>query len=226
MKVLVVAPHADDETLGMGGTIARLADEGHEVTIALMTGPGDGAAHPIVPRAAFDRVRDEFKRACDLLGARKTIIKNLPTVLVSDLPQHVVNEVTKSVVEEVDPESLFVPFAYDLHQDHRAFFHSFSIHWRSYLPMGRRIREVWCYETPSETHLGAPSLEPAFSPNLHVDISRQLERKIAALKIYESQKQPAPLPRSPEAIDALARFRGSQIGVAAAEAFVLVRRID
>jgi LmbE family N-acetylglucosaminyl deacetylase len=226
MRVLVIAPHADDETLGMGGTIARLAAEGHDVHVALMTGNGEDGPHPFVPRADFDRVRREFDSALSALGVSRKILCDLPAVLVDREPIYKLNDVTKNVIEQAAPERLYLPFAFDLHRDHRALFYSFIVHCRSYLPLGRSVREVYCYETPSETHLAAPYLEPAFVPNVFVDISGYLDAKLAALDCYESQAQAAPLPRSRVAIEALARLRGSQIGVAAAEAFVLIRKLD
>jgi len=225
MRVLVIAPHADDESLAMGGMIARLVKEGHEVTVAVMTGHGD-KAHPIFASESFDTVREEFKKAMDVLGVTSILFRELPAVVMVDEPIHLINGVTKEVIETVKPERLYVPFAFDLHRDHRELFYSFSVHWRSYLPMGQSIREVYCYETPSETHLSAPYLEPAFVPNVYVDISDFLSVKLEAISCYQSQIQEAPLPRSKQALTALAQLRGSQIGVEAAEAFVLVRKID
>ncbi len=225
MRILVVAPHGDDETLAMGGSIARLISEGHDVSVALMTGHGD-KPHPIFPRDNFDKVRAEFKKALDVLGVKEVHFRELPAVLMANQAVHEVNAVTKDIIETTKPQRLYVPFAYDLHKDHRELFYSFSVHWRSYLPMGQSIREVYCYETPSETHLATPYLEPGFTPNTYMDISDFLDLKLQAVDCYESQKQMAPLPRSRQALTALAQFRGSQIGVHAAEAFVLVRKID
>ncbi len=226
MRVLVVAPHADDETLGMGGAIARHVERGDDVHVALLTGNGAEGDHPFIPRQSFDKVRAEFDAALDVLGVQNRHVRDLPAVLVDSLPTHSVNAVTKEIIETTTPERLYLPFAFDLHRDHRELFYSFAVHWRAYLPLGGGIREVYCYETASETHLGPSYLEPAFAPNVHVDISAHLEKKLKALDCYESQKQPSPLPRSREAITALAKFRGSQIGVAAAEAFVLIRKIE
>ena len=226
MRVLVIAPHADDETLGMGGTIARLVHEGHEVHVALMTGAGESGAHPFIPKESFDVVRKEFDAALDVLGVKNKIVCDLPAVLVEQEPVYKINDVTKGLVDRVQPERLYLPFAYDLHRDHRELFYSFSVHARPYLSMGQSIREVYCYETPSETHLSAPYLEPAFTPNVYVNVSEFMPAKLDALNCYASQAQEPPLPRSRIAIEALARLRGSHIGVDAAEAFVLVRKLD
>lgn len=222
MTVLVLAPHPDDETLGCGGTMARLADEGHEVVVGLITGEGEGP-HPLYKPEGFKMIRQELAAACKTLGVSRVEAVNLPTVLLPDLPRHVLNKAIHELIERVSPEILFVPFPLDLHGDHREIFHAASVTWRPYLPLGRSIREVYCYEVPSETHLNIPYVEQGFIPNLFYDVSGQIDRKIEAFSCFASQVQPAPMPRSLEALRALATYRGSQIGVAAAEAFVSVR---
>jgi LmbE family N-acetylglucosaminyl deacetylase len=225
MRVLVVAPHADDETLGVGGTIARYARNGHEVHVAVMTGPGEGR-HPVFPRSTWDTVRAEARRACGILGVNELTFRELPAVQVSEEPLWRLNRETLSVVDTVRPDVLFVPFPHDLHRDHRDLFHSFSVAWRPVSEVGQGIREVYAYEVPSQTHLNAPYLEPGFLPNAWIDISEHLGTKLAALACYESQLQPFPHMRSVETVEALARFRGAQAAMEAAEAFVLIRRLE
>lgn len=224
LRVLVIAPHADDESLGMGGTIAKYVKTGAEVHVALLTGYGADGPHPFIAKADFDLVRREFDAALDVLGVRHRHVRDLPAVMLDSLPTHKINAVARDLVSLVRPHRLYLPFAYDLHRDHRELFYAFTVQARSYLPLGGSIEEVWCYETPSETHLA--HLEPAFSPNRHVDVSAFLETKLKAIDCYASQRQEAPLPRSRQAMTALAQLRGSQIGVAAAEAFVLVRKVE
>jgi LmbE family N-acetylglucosaminyl deacetylase len=131
-----------------------------------------------------------------------------------------------SVLESVRPDVLYVPFANDLHRDHRDLFQSLAVAWRPVAEVGWAIREVYAYEVPSATHLGAPYLEAGFVPNTWVDITEHLGTKLAALKCYESQLRPFPQLRSLPTVEALARFRGAQMGAEAAEAFVLLRHLD
>jgi N-acetylglucosamine malate deacetylase 1 len=224
-RVLVVAPHADDETIGAGATIARLAAEGCEVTVAVMTGHGDDAPHPLWPRSVWDTVRGEAREAMEVLGVRELLFREIPAACVADHPVHKLNKEAFGVVEQVRPDVLFVPFVWDLHKDHREIFHAFSVAWRTSSAAGKGIREIYAYETLSETHWNTPYLEPAFAPNVHVDVSDFLEKKLEALARYKSQLQPAPATRSLEAVRAAATWRGAQVGVRAAEAFVLVRRL-
>lgn len=222
MKVLVVAPHADDETLGAGATIARLTSEGHEVTVAVMTGHGP-APHPLGPPALWEKIRAEAAAAHAVLGVARTLYRELPAVQVAEQSQIELNRVTSEVLAEVQPEVLFVPFLNDLHSDHRALFHSLSVAWRPTSAVGRGLRAVLCYETVSETHWNAPYLESGFLPNVWVPVGEHLRTKLEAFACFESQVQPDPGPRSLSALEALARWRGSQVSTDFAEAFVLVR---
>ena len=223
MRVLVVAPHADDETIGCGGTIARLASEGHDVTVAIMTGHGEDHSHPVFPHEVFETVRAEAARAHEVLGVTKTLTREIPAVQVAEQPLWRVNAVVNEVFSEVEPQLVFVPFQFDLHEDHRRLFAACSVAWRPSSPIGRRIESVYAYETPSETHWNFANVEPGFIPNAWFDISDHLDTKLAALRCYESQIDTEPGARSVAAIEALARFRGSQMHYEAAEAFVLVR---
>ena len=224
-RILVIAPHADDETIGMGGTIARYAREGHQVVVAVVTGHGDEGPHPLWTRDVWDRVRAEARRACETLGVVELVFDEVPAAMVSDQPLWKLNQVTGAIIERVQPDALFVPFPFDLHRDHRDVFHSVSVAWRSSSATGRKIRDIHCYEVQSETHWNIPYVEPGFLPTMWMDISDTLEVKLEALSCYASQIRPAPDARSLEAVRALAVWRGSQMAMSAAEAFVTVRTL-
>ncbi len=226
MKVLVVAPHRDDEVLGVGGTIAKLVAEQHEVVVGIMTGHGSGGPHPLYPdRQTWESLEQEVERAHAVLGVRETIRADIPTVLIPEEPRWQVNRIAEQMIQDTKPDLLFIPFLFDMHHDHRELARAFSVAWRPSSADGRRIRKILAYETVSETHWGFPGLEPAFSPNVWVDISDFLSRKLESLRCFESQMQLYPAARSLQAVEALARFRGIQVGVEAAEGFVLVRDV-
>lgn len=224
-RVLVIAPHADDETLGAGGTIARRVAEGAEVHVAVVTGHGD-APHPLWPITVWERVREECRRALAVLGVHRLHFEEVPAAQVADQPVWQLNRTVGGLLERIQPDVLYAPFAFDLHKDHREIFHALSVAWRSSSAAGRKLREVYCYEVPSETHWNAPYLEASFTPNTWVDISAQLDTKLRALACYESQIRPAPDARSLDAVRALAIWRGSQQHLAAAEAFVAIRLVQ
>lgn len=224
-SVLVVAPHADDETLGAGGTIARLAASGCTVRVAVMTGRGPGDHHPVLPDDFDERIQEEARRAFDLLGVADARFLGIPAVAVAQQPLWQLNAACLEVLEWAQPETLFVPFQFDLHEDHRALLRSFSVAWRPSSEVGRRIREIHCYETVSETHWNLPNVEADFTPNVWSDISDTLQLKLDALSCFRSQIHDAPGARSLQAVRSLAVWRGSQVGCEAAEAFVQVRRL-
>ena len=225
MNVLCLAPHCDDETLGCGGTLARHARNGDRVTVAVVTGPGEGE-HPLAPRSAWEVVRAEAAEAMALLGVQELDFGNVPAALVGDVPKHVLNRAVHALVERHRPEVLYVPHPFDLHRDHREIFHAASVAWRPAHELGRGIREVLAYEVLSETHWNAAGIEGAFAPTVWVDISDTIELKLQALEKYRSQMRTFPHARSVEAARHQALWRGAQMGMEAAEAFVLVRRIS
>jgi len=225
MRVLVVAPHADDEVLGVGATMARYADEGHEVVVAIMTGHGAGGPHPVFPKESWDIVRAEALKAHAILGVEETLFEEIPAAMVADQALWRLNKITLAMLERVRPDVLYVPFLYDLHRDHSELTRSFSVAWRPSGEVGRRITEIYMYETVSETHWNFPYLEQGFTPNQWVDVGPYLEKKLDALRCFRSQMRAFPDARSLQAVEALGRWRGSQVNVPAAEAFVVVRRI-
>lgn len=225
MKVLCIAPHADDETIGLGGTLARHVAQGDEVTVAVMTGHGEERPHPVFKPEDWDTVRGEAREAMRVLGVQNLLFEEIPAVEVAAQPLWKLNGVVAKVIAAAQPEVLYVPFPFDMHKDHRELFHAASVAWRPVSETGRGIREVHCYEVLSETHWNVPYVEAGFLPQTFVDVSSTLERKMEALACYRSQIRPAPDARSLEAIRALAVWRGSLVGVAAAEALVTVRQL-
>lgn len=216
-NALIIAPHPDDEVLGCGGTIARLIREQGSVTVAIVT-----KGTPLFPEDQVRRVRDEARRANAHLGTTQLEFLDLPVTTLHLMPEHELNAVFGKLVERVAPHLVLLPFPGDRHEDHRQIFDAALVALR---PDGRRARvdRVACYETVSETHWAAPGVEASFEPNWFVDITETLEHKLAAMRLYVSQLEEAIPARSLEAIEALARFRGSVAGMKAAEAFHVVR---
>lgn len=221
MNILVLAPHADDEVLGMGGTIAKYAAAGHQVTLAVLTGHGD-KPHPLWPKESWTKIREECTAAAKIMGVHEVIFRELPAACLDTTPAWQINKVVSEIVTIVSPAEVYIPFHYDLHQDHAAISYALYVAARPYLTTARAIKRVLAYETLSETHLAPPYLMPAFQPNVFVDISETVETKISAMGSYKSQIQPDHLPRSLAALKALATLRGTHIGCHAAEAFVLI----
>jgi len=87
------------------------------------------------------------------------------------------------------------------------------------------VKEIYAFEVPSSTEWAFQQFEPVFHPNIFLDITGTLEKKVQAMQIYESEARPYPHPRSPEALRATARRWGSVAGLEAAEAFQLIRSV-
>lgn len=224
-RVLVLAPHADDETLGVGGTIAKRVAAGDAVTVVVLTGHGT-ELHPVFPREVFETVRAECEAAMRVLGVTDLRFLELPAVQVPDLPKWAVNKTMQELIEDVSPDEIFVPFPFDMHGDHRSLFHAASVAWRPVTAAGRQVKRVMCYEVLSETHWNSPYLEPGFLPQRFEIITDTLELKLRALECYRSQVRPFPDIRSVQAIRALAELRGALVGVPAAETFVVIREVQ
>lgn len=218
-RVLVVAPHPDDETLGAGGTIAKFTARGDEVAVLIVS----GHLPPLYPREHYETTVAESKCAFEILGVSKSWFLEVPATMIDDQPVSVLNAKVADVVADVNPQIVLLPY-WDRHIDHRLVFDSVMVATRP-VGHGRRIELVAAYETLSETHWNAPHIEPNFVPNWVVDITAELPRKIEAAKCYRSQISVFPGARSIEAIDALARFRGTQAGFAAGEGFHIIRMI-
>lgn len=219
IKVLVVAPHPDDEVLGCGGTIVKHVLGGDEVYLCIVTKayPPDWPEHELKER------REEVLKANEILGIKKTYFLDLPTVKLDTIPQKELNEAIAQVVNEVQPEVVYIPHRGDVNKDHRLVFDAAMVATRP--KSGSPVKKILSYESLSETEWAAPFLENAFLPNVHVDISETLETKLKAITAYKTELKEYPHPRSLEIISALAKRRGATIGTKAAEAFMLVREI-
>lgn len=214
-RLTVIAPHPDDETLGAGGTIARFADAGIEVSVLIVS----GHLPPLYPPEAFETTRREAEEAMAILGTARTEFLEIPATYVHQKPVAEVNGAINRFVRETNPEWVLLPFP-DRHIDHRTIFDASVVACRPVHAAAPRV--VLAYETLSETHWNVGGIEPAFVPDFYINISDHLERKQRALNAYASQVHEAPS-RSVEACTALAKFRGSQNGCGYAEAFKVVR---
>ncbi|HVZ45354.1 MAG TPA: PIG-L deacetylase family protein [Ramlibacter sp.] len=216
-RILVVAPHADDELLGCGGTLLRRRDEGVEVDWLLVTGMSAAAGY------AADRVArraEEIAQVAAQVGFRKVTQLGFAPTRLDAQPLGTLVQRIGEAIEEAQPSEIFVPSPSDVHSDHRVVFDAVAgcAKWFRY----PSVRRVLAYETLSETDF---ALDPgaAFRANVFVDISAQIERKLELLAIYASELAAFPFPRSVEAVRALAQVRGAASGFAAAEAFQLLR---
>ena len=217
LRTIVISPHPDDETLGVGGTLLRRKAEGGSIAwliITTITVEGGWSERRIKERAR------EIQRVRQLYEFDEVYALNFPTTLLYTVPMRDLVESVSNVFKTFEPEEVFVPHPADTHTDHRVVFNAVSActKWFRYPSVNR----VLAYETLSETDFGLGT-DQAFRPNVFVDIADFVTKKLVAMDIYASEVGEFPFPRSHEAIRALATLRGAASGYKSAEAFELLR---
>ncbi len=218
-RVLVIAPHPDDEVLGCGGLIARLADLGRPADVVIVT---EGKP-PAYAETVVRRVAAETEAAARILGVRAVHRLGCPAAALDMMAHADLNRMIGDVVAVAAPDTLLLPFPGDIHRDHQLVFEAAMVAAR---PTGPRYpTTILAYETLSETNWNAPGLTPAFVPGVFIDISTSIDRKIEAFEAYESQVRAFPAERSSVALRALAQLRGATVHRMAAEGFVHVRDV-
>lgn len=226
MMVLVIAPHADDEVIGCGGTIAKYVEKGNEVILCIVT----NGKPPI-----FDNSRAienqwphnnyvETQESNKILGIKETVYLDYPAVMLETVKRYELNEKLIDLLKEKKPEIVFIPHYGDMQKDHQIVADAVMVAVRPKYEFAPK--KIYAYETLSETGWNSPTVQNEFIPNFYVDISNCLEKKIEAMKCYKSEIGDFPNARSIDAVEALAKYRGALVNKKAAEAFMLIREMD
>lgn len=219
-RTLVLAPHADDETLGCGGTLLRMREESpHEALWVLMTRMSEAAGY--APQEMRER-EAEIARVGHAYGFAETVQLPFDAASLDAVPLAKLIGALAAVFDRLRPQTVLLPHPSDAHSDHARTFAAGSA-CSKWFRRGE-LRRVMCYEVPSETGFNLDPNARPFAPTCHVRLTREhVERKIAVMTGYRTEMAPFPFPRSPESIRALAAVRGSQCGSEAAEAFLVLR---
>lgn len=219
-RILFIATHPDDETLGCGGTILKYKTNGNQIYWLIVTCAYEkyGFAKELI-----ENRKSEIHEVGLRYGFEKTFELEYPTTLLDIIAIRDIVKSIDSVVREVKPDILYVPNGNDVHSDHRLTFNAVWSCTKSFhFPY---IREIYAYETVSETEFSPPLPDCGFMPNAFSDITDYFREKIKIMEIYKSEVKPHPFPRSEKNLEALATFRGATIGVKYAEAFMCLKRI-
>lgn len=220
MRVLVIAPHMDDEVLGLGGTICKHVDQGDTVRVLFVA---NRAYNHRYDPSLIQREKGHALLAKAILGYQDAKFADLNDEQLDDKLAPVI-QVIEDCIADFNPDMVYVNHRGDTNQDHKAVFEATMIACRPISSLGRhRIRRLLCYEVLSSTDQAPPFKEFNFLPNYYVDISAFLLRKQQALQCYQTELRSFPHPRSVEGIRVLAQKRGMEVGLPAAEAFIIVR---
>uniref|UniRef100_UPI0040569A5C PIG-L deacetylase family protein n=1 Tax=Agathobacter sp. TaxID=2021311 RepID=UPI0040569A5C len=219
MNVLVIAPHPDDEVLGCGGTIAKHVANGDIVYVVIVT----KGTSPMFSEELVEQVRKECREADKLLGVKETIFLDFPAARMEEVQRFKINDSLVKIIQDKKPEIVYIPHRGDMQLDHKQTVDAAMVALR---PRYKHIpQKIYCYETLSETGWDIPNTVNEFIPNSYNDISEYLDKKIKAMRIFTTQVAEFPNARSIEAIKALAIYRGTNMRMEAAEAFMMLREL-
>lgn len=219
MRVLIIAPHPDDEIIGVGGTIAKRAKAGDEVYVCIVT----KGKSPLFNPDFIEQGRRECCEADAKLGVKETIFLDFPAVMLETIPRYEFNGKVAEVVQNIKPEEVYIPHRGDMQIDHQMVVDATMVAVR---PRGDDYpKRVYAYETLSETGWNIPNVTNEFIPTVYENITDTYDVKVEAMSVFKSQLAPFPAARSVGAIEALAKFRGATVSVEAAEAFSLIREV-
>ena len=213
MKILVTAAHPDDETLGCGGTIARLSREGHEIHLLTFT-DGIGA------REEGDR-RSVLWDVSRVLGIKKFQSFNFPDNQMDSVPLlNIVKKIEKYLLENnLRPDWVMTHSPDCLNVDHKVVYNATLTTFRG---MSRfNPVKIMCYEVPSSSEWNPIK---KFNPNFYISLSDEdFEKKMSALRVYSEEMREFPHPRSYKNIEMIASLCGAEVGYHRAEKFMTVR---
>lgn len=218
-NILIIAPHPDDEILGCGGTMFKHIAQGDNVYVCIVT----HATPPIYKEGASAGIQAAARNCHQWMGVKKTFFLDFPTVMLETVDRYKINNAILNVINETKADIVFIPHYGDMQKDHQIVADACMVSVRP--KYDHKVTAVYGYETMSETAWNAPNIQNEFIPNVFVDISDYLASKLVAMKYYDSQLNPFPDARSLDAIEALAKYRGSLMHMKAAEAFMLLREL-
>jgi LmbE family N-acetylglucosaminyl deacetylase/methionyl-tRNA formyltransferase len=214
-RVLVVAAHPDDEVLGVGGTLIRHFKSGDEIRAVIVC-----SANSIRYREGEHDQPGDTQRASHYLGARSTGLGFADQRLDQGSNLELIQALEEQI-REFQPQVIYTHWWGDVNADHARIAEAVDVAARPYSAPG--LQSIYAFETPSSTEWTTSARARAFAPNVFVDISGELDRKLDAMRCYESELRPPPHPRSLRSLQQRAAYWGSIANMPAAEALALLR---
>lgn len=216
MNYLIVVAHPDDEVLGAGATIHKLIAEGNSVAVAIMVSLASARKNLSSTLSA-----DE-EEALSIIGVHKTYRADFPNIKMNTTPHLELVQFIESCIEDWNAEAIITHHPSDTNNDHVQTSYAVQaacrlFQRREYFPA---LKELLYMEVPSSTEWSFDTSSNRFTPNYFVEIGKEgVKTKLKALSAYKGVMRPYPHPRSNEAIEGLAAYRGVQAGCYYAEAF-------
>lgn len=215
-NILVIATHPDDETLGCGGTLLKHKDNGDLIHLLICTTMGEQHHY-------YNQRQLEIETMSKMYGFTTVNHLELKTMRVDEYTMFDLVGKISAVINTVKPNIMYLPFKGDVHSDHRKIFESVYACTKTFrYPF---IKKVYMMETLSETEFAVSCKEDSFIPNVFVDITDYLEKKIEIMQVFSSEISEHPFPRNERNIRALAIFRGATAGCEYSESFMLLKEI-
>lgn len=229
-NILVIAAHPDDEVLGMGGTIAKKAMSGHNIFVVILaTGIAARYSNPNKQKYKIEieinNLRKEAEKSASILKIAKMYFLDLPDNRLDTIPKMDITFKLKGIIGIVKPQIVYIHHFGDYNWDHRIAFDVSLMACRS--NFGDVFpKQIYSYEVLSSTERSFQNNLNVFTPNVFEDIKDTIKLKKKALQCYTTELRRYPHPRSPEALEYLARKRGNEVGLEFAEAFQLIRKVN
>jgi len=212
LKILVIAAHPDDEVLGMGATIKKLANKKHDIHLCVVS---EGATAQYSDKKMIKIRQEACKKAGKILGIKTFDFFNFPDMRLDEMSHLEINQKIEKIISKYNPSIVYTTPKNDLNKDHQIVFESTLVATR---PLSSNVKQILSYEIPGITKF-------PFHPTVYEDIKRQFSYKIKAFNEYKTEIEEFPHPRSVDAIESLAIRRGMESGVIKAESFELIRNI-
>jgi len=179
MNILIVAPHPDDEVLGCGGMIKKYTNQGDHVFVLVVT----RGAPKLYSDERIENVRAEARTAHKLLGVKETIFFDFPAPQLDMVSLAEISGSISKVIQDLHIQQLYLPHRGDIHNDHTIVFKAGLVAAR---PVNNcSVKEIYCYETLSETEWAAPFSDDAFIPTHFINISDQIDMKLEAMQCFK-----------------------------------------
>ncbi len=220
--ILIVASHPDDETIGCGATIAKHSENGDTVKVITLTN-GVSSRREGGAKESEARVK-AYHKALSKLGAESLMEGNFPDNQLDSVPLLEIVQFIESVKSKYKFDIIYTHSSSDLNIDHRKAFEATMTAFRP--EPEDESNEIRCFEISSSTDFSFGQINSIFKPNLFIDITNFYTMKVEALKCYKDEMRDFPHSRSFEALESLAKLRGSSVGLKKAEAFEIIRKIS